>query len=90
MGKEVRLFETDEHPRLSSLEKLSQLKPAFSKEGTVTAGNSSGINDGAAAMLLASEGAVKKFGLNPIGKVIGMAVAGVEPALMGIGTCPCQ
>ena len=88
VGKEIFDFENDEHPRLSSLEKLGQLKPAFIKDGTVTAGNSSGINDGAAAMLLASEEAVKKYALKPIAKVIGMAVAGVEPAMMGIGPVP--
>lgn len=84
-GKETISFDTDEHPRLSSPEKLAQLKPAFIKDGTVTAGNSSGINDGAAAMLLASEAAVKKYGLKPIAKIIGMAVSGVDPAIMGIG-----
>jgi acetyl-CoA C-acetyltransferase len=88
VGKEVFDFDQDEHPRLSSLEKLAQLKPAFIKDGTVTAGNSSGINDGAAAMLLASEAAVKKFGLIPIAKIKSMAVAGVEPAVMGIGPLP--
>jgi acetyl-CoA C-acetyltransferase len=67
------------------LEKLAQLKPAFLKNGTVTAGNSSGINDGASAMLLASETAVKKYGLKPIAKIVSMAVAGVDPAVMGIG-----
>jgi 3-oxoadipyl-CoA thiolase len=80
--------ENDEHPRETSLEKLATLKPAFAKEGTVTAGNSSGINDGAAAMLLASEEAVKKFGLKPLAKIISMAVAGVDPAIMGIGPVP--
>jgi len=88
VGKESFDFEQDEHPRLSTLEKLSQLKPAFIKDGTVTAGNSSGINDGAAAMLLASEAAVKKFGLKPMAKIKSMAVAGVEPAVMGIGPVP--
>jgi len=88
IGKEVFDFDTDEHPRLTSLEKLGQLKPAFAKDGTVTAGNSSGINDGSAAMLLASEAAVKKYGLNPIAKVSSMAVAGVDPAIMGIGPVP--
>jgi 3-oxoadipyl-CoA thiolase len=82
------LFDTDEHPRKTTLEKLATLKPAFSKEGTVTAGNSSGLNDGAAAMLLASEEAVKKYNLKPIAKVIAMAVAGVDPAIMGIGPVP--
>ena len=82
------LVDTDEHPRRTTLEKLASLKPAFVKDGTVTAGNSSGINDGAAAMLLASEGAVKKYGLKPIAKVIAGAVAGVDPSIMGIGPVP--
>lgn len=88
IGKDVFDFDKDEHPRLTSLEKLKLLKPAFAKEGTVTAGNSSGINDGAAAMLLASENAVRKFGLNPMAKIVSMAVAGVDPAIMGIGPVP--
>lgn len=88
VGKDTFEMEQDEHPRLTSLEKLGQLKPAFLKDGTVTAGNSSGINDGAAAMLLASEEAVKKYGLQPLAKLISMAVAGVEPAVMGIGPVP--
>lgn len=88
VGKEVFDFEKDEHPRLSSLEKLKLLKPAFAKDGTVTAGNSSGINDGAAAMLLASETAVKKYGLKPMAKIISMAVVGVDPSIMGIGPVP--
>ena len=79
------IFQTDEHPRKSSLEKLAQLKPAFIKEGTVTAGNSSGINDGAAMLLLANEETVKKYALKPIAKIISMAVAGVDPSIMGIG-----
>lgn len=78
----------DEHPRETSFEKLAALKPAFIKDGTVTAGNSSGINDGAAAMLLASEGAVKKYNLRPLARVVSMAVAGVDPAIMGIGPVP--
>lgn len=78
----------DELPRETSLEKLAALKPAFIKDGTVTAGNSSGINDGSAAMLLASETAVKKFGLQPMARVISMATAGVDPAIMGIGPVP--
>ena len=82
------LVAEDEHPRRTTLEKLATLKPAFVKDGTVTAGNSSGINDGAAAMLLASETALKKFGLKPIAKVIAGAVAGVDPAIMGIGPVP--
>jgi 3-oxoadipyl-CoA thiolase len=87
-GKEEILFSVDEHPRLSPIEKLAALKPAFTKDGSVTAGNSSGINDGAAAMLLASEAAVKKYNLQPIAKIISMAVAGVDPAVMGIGPVP--
>ena len=82
------LVDTDEHPRKTTLEKLSSLKPAFTKEGSVTAGNSSGINDGAAAMLLASADAVKKYNLKPIAKVVAMAVAGVDPSIMGIGPVP--
>jgi 3-oxoadipyl-CoA thiolase len=78
----------DEHPRETSLEKLSMLRPAFIKDGTVTAGNSSGINDGAAAMLLASEEAVKKYALEPMAKIVSMAVAGVDPSIMGIGPVP--
>ena len=78
----------DEHPRETSLEKLAALQPAFKKEGTVTAGNSSGINDGAAAMLLASEEAVKRYDLQPMARVVSMAVAGVDPAIMGIGPVP--
>lgn len=83
-----KIIDTDEHPRKTSLEKLALLKPAFVKDGTVTAGNSSGINDGAAAILLASDEAVKKYNLKPIAKVVSMAVAGVDPAIMGIGPVP--
>ena len=78
----------DEHPRETSLKKLSELKPAFKKDGTVTAGNSSGINDGAAAMLLANENTVKLFNLKPIARIVSMAVAGVDPSIMGIGPVP--
>ncbi|MES2371814.1 MAG: acetyl-CoA C-acyltransferase [Bacteroidota bacterium] len=84
----ITWFNQDEHPRQTSLEKLAALKPAFAKDGTVTAGNSSGINDGAAAMLLASEEAVKLFNLQPIARVVSMAVAGVDPAIMGMGPVP--
>jgi 3-oxoadipyl-CoA thiolase len=86
--EEQILFETDEPPRQTSLEKLASLKSAFAKDGTVTAGNSSGINDGAAAMLLASEEAVNKYDLQPMAKIISMAVAGVDPSIMGIGPVP--
>lgn len=88
VGKEAFDFDKDEHPRISSMEQLATLKPAFLKDGTVTAANSSGINDGAAAMLLASEAAVKKYGLQPIATIKSMAVAGVDPAVMGIGPVP--
>jgi 3-oxoadipyl-CoA thiolase len=84
----VSWFNKDEHPRKTSLEKLATLKPAFIKDGTVTAGNASGINDGAAAVLLASEEAVKLFNLQPIARISSMAVAGVDPAIMGIGPVP--
>lgn len=86
--KQKIIFDTDEHPRKTSMEKLSLLKPAFAKEGTVTAGNSSGINDGSAAMLLASEEAVKKYNLKPMAKMVSMAVAGVDPSIMGMGPVP--
>ena len=82
------LFDKDEHPRLSSLEQLAKLKPAFINDGTVTAGNSSGINDGASSLLLASEDYVKKNNLSPLARIAGMAVAGVDPAYMGIGPVP--
>lgn len=89
LGKgKTAVVEADEHPRETSMEQLAKLKPAFKKEGTVTAGNSSGINDGAAALLLASEDAVKKYGLKPIAKIKGMAIAGVDPAIMGMGPVP--
>ena len=84
----ITWFNQDEHPRQTSLEKLAALKPAFAKDGTVTAGNSSGINDGAAALLLASEEAVKQFNLEPIARIVSMAVAGVDPAIMGMGPVP--
>ena len=84
----VTWFTKDEHPRETSLEKLSRLKPAFLKDGTVTAGNSAGINDGAAAMLLASEEAVKNYNLQPFATVVSMGVGGVDPAIMGLGPVP--
>ena len=87
-GKEKSTGDTDEHPRETSLEKLASLKPAFIKDGTVTAGNSSGINDGAAVLLLVSEEALKKYGLKPMVKIVSMAVAGVDPSIMGIGPVP--
>ncbi len=81
-------FDKDEHPRLSSLEKLASLKPAFKEGGTVTAGNSSGINDGAAACLIVNEETLKKFNLTPMARVKSMAIAGVSPEVMGVGPIP--
>jgi 3-oxoadipyl-CoA thiolase len=82
------LFDKDEQPRDTSLEKLASLKPAFREGGSVTAGNSSGINDGAAATLVVSEEILKKYGLKPLAKIKGTAVAGVDPAYMGVGPVP--
>ncbi len=87
-GKQMIVVDTDEHPRRTTIEQLAKLKPAFVKEGTVTAGNSSGINDGAAVMLLASEEAVIKYNLKPVAMIKSMAVAGVDPSIMGIGPVP--
>lgn len=84
----VTWFTRDEHPRETSLEKLARLKPAFLKDGTVTAGNSAGLNDGAAAILLASEEAVKNYNLQPLATVVSMGIAGVDPAIMGLGPVP--
>jgi acetyl-CoA C-acetyltransferase len=86
--RETITVEKDEHPRSSPLEKLAALKPAFKSDGSVTAANSSGINDGAAMLLLANESTVKKYNLKPMARVVSMAVAGVEPAIMGIGPVP--
>ncbi len=82
------LFSEDEHPRLSPLEKLAELKPAFIKDGSVTAGNSSGINDGAALLILADEETVVKNNLSPMARVVSFGVAGVDPSIMGIGPVP--
>jgi acetyl-CoA acetyltransferase family protein len=79
----------DEHPRPdTTLEKLASLRPAFRGDGTVTAGNSSGINDGAAALVIASEEKAQALGITPLGAYVGSAVAGVDPAVMGIGPVP--
>ncbi|MDP8256326.1 MAG: thiolase family protein [Candidatus Alcyoniella australis] len=87
--KGTTIVDTDEHPRRGvTLEKLASLKPAFKKDGTVTAGNSSGINDGAAALVLMSPERAKELGCKPIAKLIGNAVAAVEPELMGYGPVP--
>lgn len=87
-GKDSIEFRQDEYPRETSLEKLASLKPAFKEKGTVTAGNSSGINDGAAACLIVGEEFIKKSNTKPIARVASMAVAGVEPAYMGVGPVP--
>jgi 3-oxoadipyl-CoA thiolase len=86
---DAALFDTDEQPRVSTLEKLATLKPAFQPDGgTVTAGNAAGINDGAAAALLVNEDALKRFNLKPLARIISSAVAGVDPAIMGMGPVP--
>lgn len=87
-GKEAVDFSVDEFPRETSLEKLASLKPAFKEGGTVTAGNSSGINDGAAAAIIAGENLVKNGGIKPLARIVSMAIAGVDPAFMGIGPVP--
>lgn len=79
------IFQRDEHPRQSSFEKISTLKPAFVKDGTVTAANSSGINDGAAVAMLAGASAIETYDLKPLARVVSMAVAGVDPSVMGMG-----
>jgi acetyl-CoA C-acetyltransferase len=87
-GEPIR-FAVDEHPRLTSPEKLAQLQPAFVPEnGTVTAGNSSGINDGAAVALLVNEDVLNRYNLKPMARVVAAAVAGVDPAFMGMGPVP--
>ncbi|MCP1344694.1 acetyl-CoA C-acyltransferase, partial [Halomonas sp. FL8] len=87
------IFDTDEHPRETTLEKLATLPTPFraagsSVMGSVTAGNASGVNDGAAAMIVASEAAVKRYNLTPMARIHGVATAGVEPRIMGIGPVP--
>jgi acetyl-CoA acyltransferase len=87
-GKETLRVEADEHPRATSLEALAKLKAPFRAGGTVTAGNASGVNDGAAALLVASEATVERFGLDPLARIAGAATAGVAPRIMGIGPAP--
>ena len=82
------VVDTDEHPRLTSLDALAKLKPIVREGGTITAGNASGVNDGAAALIIASQAAVEKYGLTPRARILGMAVAGVAPRVMGIGPAP--
>jgi acetyl-CoA C-acetyltransferase len=86
--RETIAFETDEHPKASTAEDLARLRPVFQKDGTVTAGNASGINDGAAALVLATADAAEKAGLTPRARVVGYAHAGVRPEVMGIGPVP--
>ncbi|MCS5422071.1 MULTISPECIES: acetyl-CoA C-acetyltransferase [Psychrilyobacter] len=88
-GRETVIFDTDEHPnRKTSLEKLGKLKTIFKKDGTVTAGNASGINDGASVMLVASEEAVKKYDLTPLVEIVATGQGGVDPSIMGMGPVP--
>lgn len=87
-GKETIQFASDESPRETTIEKLNALRPAFRENGTVTAGNSSGINDGAAASLVVSEEAARQFNLKPLVRIVSSAVAGVDPAYMGVGPVP--
>jgi 3-oxoadipyl-CoA thiolase len=87
-GLEQKLFEKDEQPRKTTLEKLASLQPAFKQGGSVTAGNSSGINDGAAASFIISEDVCKKLKSKPLARIASVAIAGVEPAYMGIGPVP--
>ncbi len=86
--KETKIFDTDEGPRETSLEKLSKLRPAFKKDGTVTAGNSSTLNDGASAIILASEEYVKAHELKPLAEIISWGQGGVDPMIMGLGPVP--
>mgnify|MGYP000061167619 FL=1 len=86
---EAKVVDTDEHPRPDvTLEKLSKLSPAFKKDGTVTAGNSSGLNDAAAVTVLMSKEKAKEIGLKPLAKILGYAIVGVDPSYMGIGPVP--
>jgi len=86
--KETKLFSVDEHPRATSLEQLAAMKPAFKKDGSVTAGNASGLNDGAAALVMATGAAVQSNNLRPLARLVSYAHAGVEPELMGLGPVP--
>ena len=82
------VFDTDEHPRATTLEALAKLKPIVRPDGSITAGNASGVNDGACALLLADEATARKNGLTPRARVVGMATAGVAPRIMGMGPAP--
>lgn len=87
-GKKTFVFDTDEHPRLTDMATLAGLKPAFKKEGSVTAGNSSGVNDGAAALIVGTEAIKNKYNLKPMARIVAVAAAGVDPAVMGVGPVP--
>ena len=82
------IVDTDEHPRLTTLDALAKLKPIVREGGTITAGNASGVNDGAAALIIASDRAIERYGLTPRARILGTAVAGVSPRIMGIGPAP--
>ncbi|MDE0591406.1 acetyl-CoA C-acyltransferase family protein [Halocynthiibacter sp. C4] len=86
--RQTVLFDTDEHPRATTLDDLAKLRPVFQKEGSVTAGNASGINDGAAAIIYATANAAEKAGLTPKARVLGYGLGGVRPEVMGIGPIP--
>jgi acetyl-CoA C-acetyltransferase len=86
--KETKQFDTDEHPRLTNAESLAKLRPAFNKEGTVTAGNASGLNDGASAVVLMTADEAEKRGITPLARIAGWAQAGVDPKVMGTGPIP--
>ena len=87
--KAVTIFDTDEYPnRTTNIEKLASLRPAFKRDGSVTAGNASGINDGASIIVVASEKAVKEYGLNPIVEIVSVGQGGVDPSVMGLGPVP--
>lgn len=88
-GRKTVMFDTDEHPKpATTLETLASLRPAFKRDGMVTAGNASGVNDGAAGVVLASEGYVNRSGARPLARIVAYAHSGVEPAIMGIGPVP--
>lgn len=82
------VFDTDEHPRSTTLDKMAELKPAFKKDGTVTAGNASGINDGAAAVVVMAKEKADELGIKPMARIVSYASAGVDPSIMGVGPVP--
>jgi acetyl-CoA acetyltransferase family protein len=86
--RETVVVDTDEHPRETSLEALAKLRPVVREGGTVTAGNASGVNDGAAALLVMSETAVERYDVTPLARIVGVAAAGVAPRVMGLGPVP--